>query len=662
MSSPDREDDTGPSAKKRKVQRACDYCRRKKSDGYQRADNRCSKCTSRRTDCTYVEPLYVRRSAPEFDIFLILFYVDKVEGRMQRLEQLLKKLSPGIDITKELDSTLSDNEGGSSASVGASTRSDTSTLRTGKPSTSTTLSPPIAASPSIPAVSDDLDPSDDESELQKNIVDGFNRLSIDPVTYRYHGKSSGLVFVRAAKHLKDQIEADMTTTTKAQSTEEPPRSVNKQYAPIPVKDAPPPFTEFPPEDLLGDLMNLYFREMNDYMPLLHEPTFKQCIKNGLQHHHGAFGGTLLLVCACGARFSDDSRVLLEGTHNTESAGWKWFETVERVYKSYMAPATVYDLQVRVLLVLYLQGTTVPHTSWTHIGIGVRMGVDIGAHRKKMYGAIPTIEEEMIRRAFWILAVLDWGSAYSMGRPASIHDEDMDLGLPLECDDEYWISSGGERAFQQPHGRPSKNCFFTSYIRLCQILAFAVRTVYSINKSKSALGHGDQQWEQRIVADLDSALNRWVDTVPGHLRWDPDREDTLFLKQSAVLLSHYYQFQIAVHRPFISTRRGSPLSFPSLIICTNAARSGVRVVSHLYQRTGDPSYKNLSSLFMYAVVLLLSVWGEKKSGRTVNAAQDVAYVKKCLEMIRACHRKCVTAASFPSRLIFNAPIVQDGDGR
>ena len=29
-------------------------------DGPQRADNRCSKCISRRTDCTYVEPLYVR--------------------------------------------------------------------------------------------------------------------------------------------------------------------------------------------------------------------------------------------------------------------------------------------------------------------------------------------------------------------------------------------------------------------------------------------------------------------------------------------------------------------------------------------------------------------------------------------------------------------------
>ena len=29
-----------------------------------------------------------------------------------------------------------------------------------------------------------------------------------------------------------------------------------------------------------------------------------------------------------------------------------------------------------------------------------MGIDIGAHRKKLYGTIPTVEGEMMRRAFW----------------------------------------------------------------------------------------------------------------------------------------------------------------------------------------------------------------------------------------------------------------------
>ncbi len=39
--------------------------------------------------------------------------------------------------------------------------------------------------------------------------------------------------------------------------------------------------------------------------------------------------------------------------------------------------------------------------------------------------------------------------------------------------------------------------------------------YSINKSKILLGFVGQQWEQHIVAELDSALNKWVDSIPDH---------------------------------------------------------------------------------------------------------------------------------------------------
>ena len=151
--------------------------------------------------------------------------------------------------------------------------------------------------------------------------------------------------------------------------------------------------------------------------------------------------------------------------------------------------------------------------------------------------------------------------------------------------------------------------------------------YSINKSKALLGFVGQQWEQHIVAELDSALNKWIDSVPDHresrpfpfpvpvsvtvalirpfpatpdpvgllpypVRWDPTRENLLFLNQSANLHANYYQLQIAVHRPFIpSPRKPSPLSFPSLAICTNAARSCIHVLDVQYNRAGQPLFSN-----------------------------------------------------------------------
>ena len=108
---------------------------------------------------------------------------------------------------------------------------------------------------------------------------------------------------------------------------------------------------------MDDLVDKYFREINDYLPLLHEPTFEQCIKNGVHNRHGVFGGTLLLVCANGARFSDDSRIFLEGTDNTQSAGWKWFKQVQTHQKLILIrPPRLYDVQLCAVSVYWLVST------------------------------------------------------------------------------------------------------------------------------------------------------------------------------------------------------------------------------------------------------------------------------------------------------------------
>ena len=78
-----------------------------------------------------------------------------------------------------------------------------------------------------------------------------------------------------------------------------------------------------------------------------------------------------------------------------------------------------------------------------------------------------------------------------------------------------------------------------------------------------------------------------------VRWDPEKEDELFLAQAASLKASYYNYQIAIHRSFASSssRSHSPLSS---IVCTNAARSSIQVLDVLYKRTGSPWYGNMAS--------------------------------------------------------------------
>ena len=107
-------------------------------------------------------------------------------------------------------------------------------------------------------------------------------------------------------------------------------------------------SSFPPRDLMDALVDLYFTHMNMHCPLLHEPTFKKSIAAGEHLHNGAFGGTVLLVCAIASRYTRDPRVLLAGSGHHHSAGWKWFLLVNRLRKMSFAPANIYDVQICVV--------------------------------------------------------------------------------------------------------------------------------------------------------------------------------------------------------------------------------------------------------------------------------------------------------------------------
>ena len=57
------------------------------------------------------------------------------------------------------------------------------------------------------------------------------------------------------------------------------------------------------------------------------------------------------------------------------------------------------------------------------GVGIRFAEDVGAHRRKVYSATPRVEDELWKRAFWVLVVIDRWMSASLGRPCSIQEEE-----------------------------------------------------------------------------------------------------------------------------------------------------------------------------------------------------------------------------------------------
>jgi hypothetical protein len=139
-----------------------------------------------------------------------------------------------------------------------------------------------------------------------------------------------------------------------------------------------------------------------------------------------------------------------------------------------------------------------------------------------------------------------------------------------------------------------------------------------------------------------------------VRWDPQRENELFFHQSAVLYALYYQLQIIIHRPFIpSPKKPSPLTFPSLAICTNAARSCSHVIDIQQRRAQRPLPLQIvcpradptllytdeadfqTAAFTSGIVLLLNIWGGRKGGITADPEKEMKDVYKCMNLLKLC---------------------------
>ncbi|KAF5383426.1 hypothetical protein D9757_006104 [Collybiopsis confluens] len=589
--------------RQRRLPGACDACKKKKirCDSGGIAGQRCTNCSHAGIECTHLELTKNLGSAKG--------YVEGLEQRLDKMQTLLKKLLPGVDINEELENGID----------------------------------------SLHDEDEELPRNDDHLSLH------LEKLKLDPSKKRFFGRSSGIYLIEAALHHKHHLVGDTSYHP----------SVNRHALwdandwQLQYLQYPQPQYDFPPEDLMISLVDLYFKHVNLVLPLLHRPTFEKSVSEGLHLHDPFFGGTVLLVCATGARYSDDERAFSEGSSVPSSAGWHYYVQVPvvRTNLQLTTKPTLHEIQCYGLSITYIKSTTVSQSTWTQIGFGLRLALDVGAHRARNISK-PTIMDELWKRAFFILLTYERVIGAFAGRPSSLHEEEYDVELPVDVDDEYWDHPDPELNFKQPAGKPSKISFFIHYLKLMDILAYAMRVIYPTRPSLSSFpGRPKMPPTQQLITELDSSLNQWMQAIPEHLIWDPDRHG---LEQSAMLYSSYYNLQCFVHRPFIpKPQNPSSLSFPSLTICVGAARQAGRVAKALveqnilmpfphcqvksslhfvYPLSKKCMHYYKSAFFTAAVVLLLSTWTGRRSGMTSANTEAMSGVEACLQTFKMCEAR------------------------
>uniref|UniRef100_A0A0W0EYG1 Xylanolytic transcriptional activator regulatory domain-containing protein n=1 Tax=Moniliophthora roreri TaxID=221103 RepID=A0A0W0EYG1_MONRR len=586
---------------------------------------KCSPCISFNLSCTHNDP--VKKRGPKS------VYVAYLEGRIKSLEEQLNQINRSRNSAspQRIQDQLSP-EGSSSPPASKVTMRSSPDY-------------PHIPSRSSPGQSRPAGSSDEEDLAYLALIQHTKKLSLNVMEDRFFGPSSGFMYIKNAYNVKkESTGADLNDAGNFKRSKF--WTTQSWEKPLTFPDY-----RFPDGDLMASLISLYFTKVNCFLPILHKPTFESSFRQGLHLRNQQFGATVLMVCALASKFSDDPRVFA-APGQPLSSGWHWYEQVQTFRTSSYDPSSLYELQYHCLATIYFHGASSTTAAWASVGLGVRYAVELGVHRRKPEGQQLTVEDEQRRRVFWVLITLERCISGFLGRPSMLKEEEQvlvcvnfDTELPIDCDDEFWENSNPDLAFKQPPNTPSRSVAFILLVKLYDICAFAMRTIYSIKKSKVISGLFGNQWEQKVVSELDSAMNEWLHSLPEHLQWNPERKPTKdpFYSQTVYLHAIYYDTQIQIYKAFCD--RPSPLSLSSIRKCADAAQLCINVLdSHLeYGPLGMP--QTICSVFNAGVALLTDIWRNKSIGKEIDFATMMGDVEKALGVLQASEERWSLSGRF-----------------
>ncbi|KAL9479500.1 hypothetical protein ACSS6W_004286 [Trichoderma asperelloides] len=262
----------------------------------------------------------------------------------------------------------------------------------------------------------------------------------------------------------------------------------------------------PPQDQVSVLVENYFSDYNQAMPLFHQPLFMQMLENWYRFPHErneASWASINVVLALSlqqtpsAAITSDDLVSSECIKNAQSV----------LNHLVIRDEDLQGLQVVLALVILFLGTPRPQPSCVLIGTAVKL-----AHRLKLH-LQEGLNDENIElaaqkeRLLWITYILDRDISMRTVEPYGLQEHDMEVDTisPMLKDDLAGVLS--------LPGNPSQTAnIFHLRIQLARIQGLMYDLTYSVRARKLS---GDQQ--QTAVERLTQLLDGWRNAVPEGFR-------------------------------------------------------------------------------------------------------------------------------------------------
>ena len=285
----------------------------------------------------------------------------------------------------------------------------------------------------------------------------------------------------------------------------------------------------PPYDLLYALVDLYFKYVNTWCPILHRRSTLDSLF-GSQTLDESDRILLHAIVATTLRFSTDQRLTEERRRHYHDV------SKQKVLLYGLENSSVKALQALVILALDLVGSSNGPPGWNLLALITRSVVQLGlAVETTSFSVSPNypsiytlramvlpeadnwIEEESRRRLFWMVYLLDRYATIATAFEFALDEKEIDRTLP--CRDDLWnknksVQTRWFRTSERPESdidKPENLGAFSYYIEILGILS----RIHKFLKKPVDIGalSDVEQW-QGEYRELDNMLTSWKFNLPG----------------------------------------------------------------------------------------------------------------------------------------------------
>ncbi|KAI1117235.1 N-terminal binuclear Zn cluster-containing protein [Nemania sp. NC0429] len=607
-------------AKRRRIARACDMCRKKKI----KCDGKlplCSHCINYKTECVFTQ-VEKKRSPPKG-----AKYIEGLENRLARMENLLRlsgllgeddEATDLATLEKRLAEKHLQSKTGSHASQSSHSNVTSPSQATSGPDGSDSTPRSSFTSPEPPrereSRGEHSPPSDRKNEEE---VAALSEMMCSLVTNqqgetRYIGSSSGFsIFSPKGIEWVNERTGD---TSFQQMISEVSLDDHKwtQWKPEVFSDLfhRPVFRNLPPKAEALSLLQDYFENFNCIFPLFHQPTFMHLVERQYSpnpYEGSGWWASLNCVFAIAHRLRVMSNLVPQ---EEDEKAWAYIKNAMGVFSELtMRNTDLLSVQALLGIALFMQGTPNPQPSFLLVAAAIRSSHSIGLHKRGTGFNLNPIEIEQRKRVFWIAYMLDKDLCLRSGRPPAQDDDDMNVDLP-DADPADHIGN-----IPLADGKGKMN-LFRVMCELAVIESRIYRRLYSTKATKLSDGELLQ-----TIGDLDKELETWKDNID--IDYRPEHEikasHTPLVLHIAMLHFSYYNALTTIHRMSIhhgfwtsrlanyaiqglNARPLNPRVFNSAALCASAARATIALLKYIPQ--GDFSCVWMALYFPVSALVTL----------------------------------------------------------